>query len=118
MSRIIRRFSYAISPDGKLSSSYDQAFSLREMALSMVEEANKDAIGSRKVTRKAAFTVVQRSLETTKHLPFSIREHLATKELSQFISLFKNNKETSLTFSQASTCTLVFRRCPHHRCSC
>jgi DNA polymerase III epsilon subunit-like protein len=99
MSRIIRRFSYAISPNGKLASSYDQALSLRDVALSMIEEANETARASRKVTRKAAFTVFQRSLEATKDLPFSMREHMAVKELSQFINLFKNNKDISLTFA-------------------
>jgi DNA polymerase III epsilon subunit-like protein len=99
MSRIIRRFSYAISPNGKLASSYDQALSLRDVALSMIEEANETALASRKVTRKAAFTVFQRSLEATKDLPFSMREHMAVKELSQFINLFKHNKDISLTFA-------------------
>ncbi len=99
MSRVIRRFSYAISSNGKLASSYDQAFSLRETALSMIEEANQNAIRSRKVTRKAAFIVIQRSLQSTKNLPFSMREHMAVKELSQFINLFKHNKDISLTFA-------------------
>ena len=98
MSRI-RRLSHAISEEGRRSQSMSQALRIRESALSVIEQANTSANSSRRITKKAAFTVVLRSLQTTRHLPFSLREHMALKELTQYINLAQNNKTNSLTLS-------------------
>jgi DNA polymerase III epsilon subunit-like protein len=76
-----------------------QAVRLREVALSVIENANQNASTSRRVTKKAAFTVILRSLEKTRNLPFSLREHMAMKELSRYIGLAQTDKIESLTLS-------------------
>ena len=98
MSRI-RRISYAISQDGRRATSLNQAQRIRESVLSLVEEANLNANSSRRITKKAAFSVILRSLQGTRHLPFSLREHMALKELSNYINLAKHNKTTALVYS-------------------
>ena len=98
MSRI-RRLSYAIDSHGRRANSIEQASRLRDTALSIVESANANASISRRITKKAAFTVVLRSLEKTRSLPFSLREHMAMRELSRYISLAQNDKTESLTLS-------------------
>ncbi len=98
MSRI-RRLSHAISEEGRRSQAMSQALRIRESALSVIEQANTNANTSRRITKKAAFTVVLRSLQATRHLPFSLREHMALKELTQYINLAQNNKSNSLTLS-------------------
>jgi DNA polymerase III epsilon subunit-like protein len=95
----IRRLSHAISEEGRRSHAMNQALRIRESALSVVEQANSNANASRRITKKAAFTVVLRSLQATRHLPFSLREHMALKELTQYINLAQNNKTNSLTLS-------------------
>ena len=98
MSRV-RRISYAISKDGRRSTAIQQAIRIRDLALSIVEEANFSAQRTRRVTKKAAFTVVLRSLQQSHDMPFSLREHLAIKELNHYISLAQTNKLNSLTLS-------------------
>ena len=98
MSRI-RRISYAISQDGRRATSLNQAQRIRESVLSLVEEANLNANSSRRITKKAAFSVILRSLQGTRHLPFSLREHMALKELSNYINLAKYNKPNALVYS-------------------
>jgi hypothetical protein len=91
MSRI-RRISYAITPEGSRAASIKQAMDLRDKVLSVVDDANFSTSTARKITKKAAFSVVMRSLEESKGLPLSLREHLAMKELNKYISLAKHNK--------------------------
>lgn len=91
MSRI-RRISYAITPEGHRANAIKQAVGLRDKVLSIVDDANFSTSTARKITKKAAFSVVTRSLEETKGLPLSLREHLAIKELNKYISLAKHNK--------------------------
>lgn len=98
MSRV-RRISYAISKDGRRSTAIQQAIRIRDLALSIVEEANFSAQPTRRVTKKAAFTVVLRSLQQSHDMPFSLREHLAIKELNHYINLAQTNKLNSLTLS-------------------
>lgn len=91
MSRV-RRISYAITPEGRRSNAIKQAIDLRDKVLSIVENSNFSSSTARKITKKAAFSVIMRSLEETKGLPLSLREHLAIKELNKYISLAKHNK--------------------------
>ncbi len=91
MSRI-RRISYAITPEGHRANAIKQAADLRDKVLSVVDDANFSTSTARKITKKAAFSVVMRSLEESKGLPLSLREHLAMKELNKYISLAKHNK--------------------------
>lgn len=91
MSRI-RRISYAITPEGHRANATKQAVGLRDKVLSIVDDANFSTSTARKITKKAAFSVVMRSLEESKGLPLSLREHLAMKELNKYISLAKHNK--------------------------
>ena len=98
MSRI-RRLSQVISEEGRRALASQQASRIRDTAFGIVDEANLNASTSRKVTKKAAFTVVLRSLQSTRNLPFSLREHMAIKELSQYITLAQSDKSHSLTLS-------------------
>lgn len=97
MSRI-RRLGHAISNNGASLQTKNQALTLRASVLSVLESVNNTST-SRKVTKKAAFTVILRSLYKTKGLPFSLRQHMALKELSLYINLAQHNKDTSLTLS-------------------
>jgi len=72
---------------------------MRDSVLSLLEQVNQNAQASRRITKKSAFTVVLRSLQSTRNLPFSLREHMALKELSQYINLAQSNKVNSLTLS-------------------
>jgi antirestriction protein ArdC len=91
MSRI-KRISYAITPEGHRANAIKQAVDLRDKVLSIVDESNFSTSTARKITKKAAFSVVMRSLEASKGLPLSLREHLAMKELNNYIALAKHNK--------------------------
>ena len=96
MSRVVRRFGYAISPNGAQASTFKQAAYLRERVIEFIDSTNAEASTSRRLTRGAAFAVVHRSLVATKDLPFSIREHIAMKELSQYVTLLQNNKVAAI----------------------
>jgi antirestriction protein ArdC/DNA polymerase III epsilon subunit-like protein len=96
MSRVVRRFGYAISPNGAQASTFKQAAYLREKVIEFIDSTNAEASTSRRLTRGAAFAVVHRSLVETKDLPFSIREHIAMKELSQYVTLLQNNKVAAI----------------------
>lgn len=98
MSRV-RRLSYAISENGRRANATKQALRLRDSVLGILEEVNQNTSVSRRVTKRSAFTVVLRSLQKTRNLPFSLREHMAIKELSNYINLAQNNKVNSLTLS-------------------
>jgi hypothetical protein len=98
MSRI-RRLSQVISEEGRRALASQQASRIRDTAFGIVDEANLNASTSRKITKKAAFTVVLRSLQSTRNLPFSLREHMAIKELSQYITLAQSDKSNSLTLA-------------------
>ena len=98
MSRI-RRLSQVISEEGRRTLASQQAAKIRDAAFSIVDQANLNASTTRKVTKKAAFTVVLRSLQSTRDLPFSLREHMAIKELSQYITLAQSDKSHALTLS-------------------
>ena len=96
MSRVVRRFGYAISPNGAQASTFKQAAYLREKVIEFIDSTNAEASTSRRLTRGAAFAVVHRSLVATKDLPFSIREHIAMKDLSQYVTLLQNNKVAAI----------------------
>lgn len=98
MSRI-RRLSQVISEEGRRALAAKQAARIRDAAFGIVDQANLNTSPARKVTKKAAFTVVLRSLQSTRDLPFSLREHMALKELSQYITLAQSDKSHSLTLS-------------------
>lgn len=98
MSRV-RRLSYAISENGRRANATKQALRLRDSVLGILEEVNQNTSVSRRVTKRSAFTVVLRSLQKTRNLPFSLREHMAIKELSNYINLAQNNKVNALTLS-------------------
>ena len=84
--------SYVITPEGHRANAIKQAADLRDKVLSIVDDANFSTSTARKITKKAAFSVVMRSLEASKGLPLSLREHLAMKELNSYIALAKHNK--------------------------
>ena len=98
MSRV-RRLSFAIAEQGRRANATKQAMRLRDSVLQILEEVNQNTSVSRRVTKRSAFTVVLRSLQQTRDLPFSLREHMALKELSSYINLAQSNKVNSLTLS-------------------
>jgi len=106
----IRRLSYAISDKGRRALPIEQAARIRESVLALLEQVNQNAQSSRRITKKSAFTVVLRSLQSTRNLPFSLREHMALKELSQYINLAQNNKTNSLTLSHTDLLPIAHPR--------
>jgi polyhydroxyalkanoate synthesis regulator phasin len=61
-------------------------------ASALVASANEGYDAYRQVTARAASTVVNRSLTKSRKLPFSIREYLAIRDLSDFISVLQKDK--------------------------
>lgn len=68
----------------------DQASALHESVLALLAAENQTVPADRRVTRKAALTVVRRSLNRTRGLQFSVREYQALRDLGQFISLSRS----------------------------
>ncbi len=65
-------------------------------ALSMAGEANATQHALRHVRPGTVNVIVNRSMSITKDLPFSLREHLALRDLSDFISMSQVNKSSVL----------------------
>ena len=71
----------------------DQALiDLREAMLAMTDIANDNMPNARKVTKGATLTIMERSLARTKDMPTSLRQHLAFRDLSDYISISQKNK--------------------------
>ena len=70
----------------------EQNRKINEAAFALVEKANAEFSGSRRVTKKAALTVVERSLAKNSSEKFSVRKHRALAAVSQYISLAQHNK--------------------------
>ena len=65
---------------------------IKAKALELAADANHNASYTRKVTTKAVFTVVDRSLYINKASTNSVKEHTALKDVSEFIALAQKNK--------------------------
>jgi len=86
-----------INPSERVLSTREQARIIRVEALQILESANEFASTSRRVSKRAAYKVISRSLSKTNGLPFSIRKHQAFSDLSNYIALAKHNKVNGLT---------------------
>ncbi len=60
--------------------------------LALVASANESSQFYRQITPLSALTIINRSLTKTNTLPFSIREYLAARDVSDFISVLQKNK--------------------------
>ena len=65
----------------------DQSIRILSSALKMSSEANAGIRPSRRVSAGVVAEIVNRSLALTASLPFSLREHAALRDVSDFISL-------------------------------
>jgi len=65
---------------------------IRSQVHSLIHQENAGVPAERMVTVKSAFSVVKRSLNETRDLPFEVREYRALRELSAFITLAQKNK--------------------------
>jgi UvrD-like helicase C-terminal domain/AAA domain len=65
---------------------------LTSSAMALVASANEGHDAYRQVTPRAARTIVERSLNKSRKLPFSVREYLAVRDLSDFISVLQKDK--------------------------
>ena len=74
-----------------------QELRILNAALSMAEEANGTQRPLRHVRPGVVDTIVKRSLAITASLPPSLREHLAIRDLSDFISMSQSNKSAVLS---------------------
>jgi DNA polymerase III epsilon subunit-like protein/ADP-ribose pyrophosphatase YjhB (NUDIX family) len=92
---------YPKKPALRLSSIEEQTQKINAAALELVGRANAEFSGTRTVTKKAALTVVSRSLAKNESDAFSIRKHKALTELSHYITLAQSNK--ALTASVENT---------------
>lgn len=68
---------------------------IRSQVFSTIHQENANLPAERMVTVKSAFSVVKRSLNETRNLPFETREYLALRELSAFITLSQLNKSNT-----------------------
>jgi hypothetical protein len=92
---------YPKKPALRLSSIEEQTQKINAAALELVDRANAEFSGTRTVTKKAALTVVSRSLAKNESDAFSVRKHKALTELSHYITLAQSNK--ALTASVENT---------------
>jgi len=88
---------YKFSSSDRVLSTREQARIIRVEALQILESVNEFASTSRRVSKRAAYKVISRSLSKTSGLPFSIRKHQAFSDLSDYIALAKHNKVNGLT---------------------
>ena len=65
---------------------------IRSQVHSLIYQENANVPAERMVTVRSAFSVVKRSLNETRDLPFEVREYRALRELSAFITLAQQNK--------------------------
>lgn len=68
---------------------------MRSEIFSMIYQENANLPAERMVTVRSAFSVVKRSLNETRNLPFETREYIALRELSAFITLSQLNKSNT-----------------------
>ena len=68
---------------------------IRSQVFSTLHQENANLPAERMVTVKSAFSVVKRSLNETRNLPFETREYIALRELSAFITLSQLNKSNT-----------------------
>ena len=92
---------YPKKPALRLSSIEEQTQKINAAALELVEKANAEFSGTRTVTKKAALTVISRSLAKNESDAFSVRKHKALTELSHYITLAQSNR--ALTASVENT---------------
>ena len=71
-----------------------QAKLVQAQVFQAIEEANAYTPAERRITPKAALTVVQRSFESTRGQAFEVREFHAMRELSAYINLAQKNKKS------------------------
>lgn len=60
--------------------------------LALVASANENMPSERRVSHGTAIRIADRSMLETEGLPFSVREHRAAKDISDFISVAQHNK--------------------------
>jgi len=65
---------------------------IKSKALELAADANHSMPYTRKVTTQSVFTVVDRSLYSNMTFPYSVKEHNALKDVSEFIALAQRNK--------------------------
>jgi len=92
---------YPKKPALRLSSIEEQTQKINAAALELVEKANAEFSGTRVVTKKAALTVIARSLAKNESDAFSVRKHKALTELSHYITLAQSDR--ALTASVENT---------------
>ena len=76
-----------------------QAQLLYNSVIAYLANENPKVLPERRVTKRAALTVVRRSLDRTRGLSFSIREYQALRDLGTFISLSQNPNNKTATFA-------------------
>ena len=76
-----------------------QAQLLYNSVAAYLANENPKVLPERRVTKRAALTVVRRSLDRTRGLSFSIREYQALRDLGTFISLSQNPNNRTATFA-------------------
>ena len=75
-----------------MTSTFTQEARIRESVLALVASANENMPSERRVSHGTAIRIADRSMLETEGLTFSVREHRAAKEISDFISVAQHNK--------------------------
>ena len=76
-----------------------QAQMLHNSVMAYLANENPKVLPERRVTKRAALTVVRRSLDRTRGLSFSIREYQALRDLGLFVSLSQSSSIKSAAFA-------------------
>ena len=76
-----------------------QAQMLHNSVMAYLANENPKVLPERRVTKRAALTVVRRSLDRTRGLSFSIREYQALRDLGLFVSLSQSSSVKSAAFA-------------------
>jgi antirestriction protein ArdC/DNA polymerase III epsilon subunit-like protein len=83
---------YQVGVEIALASEQELVSRIKSKALELAADANHAMPYTRKVTAHSVFTVVDRSLYANMASSYSVKEHNALKDVSEFIALAQRNK--------------------------
>jgi DNA polymerase III epsilon subunit-like protein len=106
----MKKHDYPVAKAKRYTSAAEQNQKILDEAYSFVEAANLDFTGTRTVTKGAAKTVVERSLEKTDGQPFSVRKHQALTDISHYIALAQRNRVMTLSAQNTDLLPLAHPR--------
>lgn len=77
----------------------NQEMRIASAAAELVDAANEGVLPARMVSKGVTREIIRRSMTTTEGMPFSLREHLALRDVSSYISVCQTGKSNAKTLS-------------------